>query len=192
MRTDDFKDVGTFYSNRKVVSFISLAEEQLLRKNVDFIAQNNFEEFSAEIVGVYVEDSSSLLDFVNIVKSLPSLQVPIFLGSFSFPKLLNLQVEEADTILEGFLPASQVCKAISLSVEDFIPFETEGRLIVTDYATKLPSSKDEVLIFQKVINGFKTVYPKTFDSWCSLLLKTKEFKTVNKEYLILKTLFNIK
>ena len=76
--------------------------------------------------------------------------------------------------------------------EDYKPIKTEQRLVLVDYATKMPVSKEEVVIFPTVVKNFKTVYPKTFDAWVRLLLKAKEFKTVNKEFLLFKSLFDVK
>lgn len=193
MRTTDFKDVGTFYRNDKgVISFIAIAEEHLLRRNGDFIAQNNFESIDEEINSLFIEGGATMIELIQVIRGLHHSSIPTFVGFYEFPRLLKLDfIESKERNLADF-PASQVCKALSLKQENFIPFETEHRLVLTDYATKMPSSKEEILVFPSVVRDYKTVYPKSFDAWVKLILKAKEFKTTNKEFLLFKSLFNVK
>lgn len=193
MLTTDFYDIGHFFKNSKgVISFMSLAEEQLLRKGVDFIAANGFEQFEGEIDGVFIEEGASMIELSNVVRGLQECDVPVFIGGYEFPELLKLDFSKALTNKKSYFPATQVCKAIALAQESYKPIETEQCLVLVDYATKMPSEKDEVVIFPTVVKNFKTVYPKTFDAWVRLLLKAKEFKTVNKEFLLFKSLFNVR
>lgn len=193
MLTTDFYDIGHFFKNDKgVISFISLAEEQLLRKGVDFISANGFEQFEGEIEGLFIEEGASMIELFNVVRGLQDCKIPVFVGNYEFPKLLKFSFKKAEVKKDSYFPATQVCKAIALAQEDYKPIKTEQRLVLVDYATKMPVSKDEVVIFPTVVKNFKTVYPKTFDAWVRLLLKAKEFKTVNKEFLLFKSLFDVK
>lgn len=193
MRTTDFKDIGSFYRNDKgIVTFITTAEEHILRSNLDFIAQNNFEILEEDINSIFIEADATMIELIQVIRGLHHSSIPTFVGFYEFPNLLNLDFIESKQHTGDAFPASQVCKALSLKRENFIPFKTEQRLILTDYATKMPSSKEEILVFPNVIRDWKTVYPKSFDSWVKLLLKAKEFKTTNKEFLLFKSLFDVK
>lgn len=190
MLTTDFKDFGNFYKNEEgIISFVSLAEEQLFRES-NFINNCGFEKFDSDIHSAFLESKNSIYDLVNITKALKFIDIPVSLKGFEFPTLLNIKVKE-NSSMENSFPLSQVAKAVILRGIDFVPFETENRLILTDYGSKMPS-KGDIVVFPTVVKGYKTVYPKSFDSWVKLLLKAKEFKTVNKEFLMLKSLFSIK
>ena len=188
MLTTDFKDFGNFYKNEEgVISFVSLAEEQLFNEH-NFINSCGFERFDSEINSAFLENS--IYDLVNITKSLKFIDIPVELNGVEFSSLLNIKTTKRDSA-ENTFPLSQVAKAVISRGIDFVPFETEQRLVLTDYGSKMPA-KGDIVVFPTVVKGYKTVYPKSFDSWVKLLLKAKEFKTVNKEFLTLKSLFNIK
>ena len=190
MQTTDFKDFGNFYKNKEgIITFVTLAEEQLFREN-NFINNCGFEKFDSLIDSSFLEPKNSIYDFVNIVKSSKFINIPVCLNDAEFPKLLNIKITEGE-VSESSFPLSQVAKAVITKGVDFVPFGTEQRITITDYGSKMPS-KGDIVVFPTVVKGYKTVYPKSFDSWIKLLLKAKEFKTVNKEFLTLKSLFNIK
>lgn len=192
MNTSDFSSVGAFFKGESgMISFVSLAEEQAF-KSASFLENKGFKRFDSEIKTSFIEDTSTIYELIIVAKFLSEVKVPVFIGDFKFPELLKINFIKADKLEEDSFPASQLCKALSLMHDSFVPFQTERRLVLTDYGTKLPSSKDEIIVFPNVVKDFKTVYPKSFDSWVKLLLKAKEFKTVNREFLLLKSLFNLK
>ena len=117
-------------------------------------------------------------------------KIKIDLREEKFPELLKISYISSPKEETSF-PLSQLAKAVVLQGVEFLPFPTESRLVLSDYATKMPKEGD-IVVFPTIVKGHKTVYPKSFDSWVKLLLKAKEFKTVNKEFLILKSLFDIK
>lgn len=189
MTTSDFKDYGSFYINDTgTVTFVTLIEEQIFKDN-NFIEKNLFHKLDCVIPGVFIDAKLNVYEFANIVRVFSYVSVPINFGNWQFPKLLFPSIVESP-LGEGFLPFSQVAKAISCKQHDFLPFETEGRLSLTDYATKLPKEGD-VVVFPTKVKDFQTVYPKNFDAWTKLLLKAREFKTMNREFLLLKSLFRI-
>ena len=192
MQTSDFNSIGSFFVNQeKKIAFLSKAEIEILSKN-GFLQNTGFEQFESAISGVYYDHGCSVADNVFIAKALPFVTVPVFIDSVVFPDLLGISFERSYSYQESYFPLSQVCKALSLEHrEDFVPFKTEQRLSITDYGTKLPASGD-IVVFQTSVKGFKTVFPKSFDSWVKLLLKAKEFKTLNREFLLIKSLFDIK
>lgn len=193
MRTTDFSTIGSFFSNGDKISFVSLAEENLFNSS-SFIESNGFFKLQdMEITSAFLEDKTSIFDYVNIVKALPfitSQKIKIDLREEKFPEILKISYIKSLKEKTSF-PLTQLAKAIVLQGVEFLPFRTESRLVLSDYATKMPKEGD-VVIFPTIVKGYKTVYPKSFDSWVKLLLKAKEFKTVNKEFLILKSLFDIK
>lgn len=195
MRTSDFDKIGTFYTNGKTITFISLAEELMLKRDFDFIKTNNFYKMDCEIPAIALETNATLLEMVYVPRGLRHCDIPAFVRTFEFPKLLNIDYLEASymsCVFNQIFPATQVCKALTLLYEDETQWDTEQRLTLVDYQTKLPQYEDDIIIYPRVIQGFKTIYPTSFDTWVKVLLKAREFKTVNKEYLQLKSLFKIK
>lgn len=195
MRTTDFEKVGTFYSKDNFITFVSLSEELMLKRDSDFIKASGFQKMDSEISAIFIEKDATLLEMVNIPRGLKYCDVPVFTNGFEFPKLLNIDYREASFMSCTFpkiFPATQVCKALAILNEDETEWETAQRITLVDYQTKLPQFEDDVIIFPRVIKGFKTIYPTSFDTWVKVLLKAREFKTVNKEYLQLKSLFKIK
>ena len=191
MHTNDFKEYGSFYINKEgTISFVTLSEKQIFEKR-NFINSCGFEKFDSVIDGAFLEKKTSFYDFVNITKSLQFLDIPLDLSNAIFPSLLHIHTQKLSGNESNLFPLSQVAKAFLVKGVDFIPFKTEQRLVITDYGSKLPS-KGDIVVFPTVVKNYKTVYPKSFDSWVSLLLKAKEFKTVNKEFLMIKSLFDIK
>lgn len=193
MRTTDFSTVGSFFSNGDKISFVSLAEESLFNSS-SFIESNGFFKLQdMEITSAFLEEKPSIFDYVNIVKALPFItnqKIKIDLREEKFPEILKISYFKSLKDKTSF-PLAQLAKAVVLQGIEFLPFQTESRLVLSDYATKMPKEGD-VVIFPTIVKGYKTVYPKSFDSWVKLLLKAKEFKTVNKEFLILKSLFDVK
>ena len=186
--TSEFNDIGSFYrrANGNIV-FLTKGEESM------FGVTNNlegFERLDCQISSLFIpkEEDTTVRLLLEVAK-VRSFDVPVDVNGYKFLDKLHAQYEPTIADKESF-PATDVCRALNLK-QAKKPLQTEGRLKLCDVKTRR-LRPDELPVSNELYKGKTTINPKSFDDWMTILSKAASFRTTNQDYLLLKSIFELK
>ena len=186
--TSEFNDIGSFYklADGRIV-FLTKGEETMfaVTKHLD-----KTEKLNCEITSLFMpKEEDTTVRLLLGVAQIHSIEVPIDTNGYKFFDKLGIQYTFAERKEDSF-PATEVCRALNIkSPKKSLP--TEGRLKLCDVKTR-KLRPDELPVSNELYKGKATINPRCFDDWMTILSKAALFRTTNQDYLLLKTIFDLK
>lgn len=186
--TSEFNDVGSFYRlANDIIVFLTKGEETMfaVTKHLD-----KAEKLNCEITSLFMpKEEETTVRLLLGVAQIHSLEIPIDTNGYKFFDKLGIQYTFAERKEDSF-PATEVCRALTIrSHKKLLP--TEGRLKLCDVKTR-KLRPDELPVSNELYKGKTTINPKRFDDWMTILSKSASFRTTNQDYLLLKSIFELK
>lgn len=190
--TSDFKDYGSFYRRKDgTITFVTKGEETMFRTINVLGSSSQFERIEDEVIETLympAEENTSVRRLLDVA-SVHSVPIPIDTSGYKFFDKLGIQYTKAHRTTRSF-PATEVCRALNIK-EPKKKLPTENRLNLCDVKTRKIRTT-ELPVSNELYKGKPTINPQTFDEWMIVLVKAACFRTTNPDYLLLKSIFDLK
>lgn len=148
------------------------------------------EKLNCEITSLFMpKEEETTVRLLLGVAQVHSIEIPIDTNGYKFFDKLCIQYTFAERKEDSF-PATEFCRALNLRSKKKL-LHTEGRLKLCDVKTR-KLRPDELPVSNELYKGKKTINPKSFDDWMTILSKSASFRTTNQDYLLLKSIFELK